>query len=148
LKRPRCAIIAAEFAKEIVDVMVEEARREADAVGADVVGVVRVPGAYEVPLVADARLADSGVDFVVVLGFIERGETLHGEVMGHVVHQTLVDLQLKYKKPVGIGIIGPGATSEQAEKRRADCARAAVRAAVASWKLVQDRYLIDLLENE
>jgi 6,7-dimethyl-8-ribityllumazine synthase len=136
-KRPRCAIIAAEFAKEIVDVMIEEARREADAVGADIVGVTRVPGSYEVPLIADARLADSGVDLVVVLGFIERGETLHGEVMGHVVHQTLVNLQLKYKKPVGIGIIGPGATPEQAEKRKSDYARAAVRAAVASWKLIQ-----------
>lgn len=136
-KRPRCAIIAAEFARDIVDVMVEEARREADTVGADIVGVTRVPGAYEVPLVADARLADSGVDFVVVLGFIERGETLHGEVMGHVVHQTLVNLQLQYKKPVGIGIIGPGATLEQAGKRKADYARAAVRAAAASWSALR-----------
>ena len=58
-------------------------------------------------------------DGLVVLGYIERGETLHGEVMGHVVHTALVQLQLKYRKPVGIGIIGPGATAEQAQAQSA-----------------------------
>jgi 6,7-dimethyl-8-ribityllumazine synthase len=74
----------------------------------------------------------------VVLGFIERGQTQHGEVMGHVVHRALVDLELKHRKPVGIGIIGPGATSEQAEKRKVDYARAAVRAALRSWNVLRD----------
>jgi 6,7-dimethyl-8-ribityllumazine synthase len=58
--------------------------------------------------------------------------------MGHVVQQTLVDLQLKHRKPVGIGIIGPGATLEQAEKRKVDYARAAVRAAVRSWSVLRE----------
>jgi 6,7-dimethyl-8-ribityllumazine synthase len=135
-KRPRCAIVAAEFARDIVEVMIAEARSEAETAGVEVIEVVRVPGAYEVPLIADARLADPRVDLVVVLGFIERGETQHGEVMGHVVHAALVDLQLRYKKPVGIGIIGPGATSEQAEKRKLEYARAAVRAATRNWRLL------------
>lgn len=134
--KPRCAILAAEFARAIVDVMVDEAKLEATAGGAEVASVVRVPGAYETPLIADSLLADPGIDFLVVLGFIERGETQHGEVMGHVVHAKLIDLQLKHKKPLGIGIIGPGATTEQAEKRKVDYARAAVRAALHNWKLL------------
>jgi len=135
---PRCAILAAEFARAIVDVMIDEASREAAAGGADVVKVVRVPGAYETPLIADALLADPAVDFLVVLGFIERGETQHGEVMGHIVQQTLVDLQLKHRKPVGIGIIGPGATVDQAEVRKMDYARAAVRAALHNWNALRE----------
>jgi len=135
--KPRCAVIAAEFARSIVDVMVDEAAQEAAAGGADVAAIHRVPGAYETPLIADAVLADTGIDFVVVLGFIERGETQHGEVMGHVVHAKLVDLQLKHGKPLGIGIIGPGATTAQAEIRKADYARAAVRAALHNWKLLR-----------
>ena len=140
--KPRCAILAAEFARAIVNVMVEEAKAEAAAGGAEVASVVRVPGAYETPLLADAILSDPGIDFIVVLGFIERGETLHGEVMGHVVHSTLVQLQLKHKKPLGIGIIGPGATSEQAEKRKVDYARAAVRAAMHNWNLLHARDIV------
>ena len=90
-------------------------------------------------VVAALQIArESDVDCLVVLGYIERGETQHGEVMGHVVHQTLVDLELKYRKPVGIGIIGPGASLAQAENRKAGYARAAVRAAVSSWHALHD----------
>lgn len=135
--KPRCALIAAEFARAIVDVMVAEASAEAAAGGAEVAAVHRVPGAYETPLIADAVLADPTIEFVVVLGFIERGETQHGEVMGHVVHGKLVEIQLKHRKPLGIGIIGPGATTAQAEVRKADYARAAVRAAMHNWKLLR-----------
>lgn len=136
--QPRCVILAAEFTPAVVDVMVAEAAVEADAGGALVVKVVRVAGSYELPLAADVLLANPGVDVLVVLGYIERGETLHGEVMGHVVHRSLVDLQLKHRKPIGMGIIGPGATREQAEVRKADYARAAVRAALRSLKALAE----------
>src|SRR5689334_14588963 len=96
--KPRCAIVAAEFAQSIVDVMVAEASAEATSSGAEIVEVVRVSGAYEIPLLADTLVARTDVDFLVALGFIERGETQHGEVMGHVVQQSLVDLQLKHRK--------------------------------------------------
>ena len=83
-------------------------------------------------MLADALLGRRDVDAVVVLGFIERGETLHGEVMGHVVHRALVESGLRAKKPVGLGIIGPGATLPQAKVRKEPSARAAVRAVVRS----------------
>ena len=130
---PRCAILAADFAKAVMDTMIDEARQEIADAGATLVTTVRVAGSYELPLLADALLSRPDVDVLIVLGYIERGETLHGQVMGHVVQAALVDLQLKHRKPVGIGIIGPGATMEQAEARKVDYARAAVRAAVRSW---------------
>jgi len=136
--KSRCAILAAEFTRSVVDVMIEEAGRAVTAGGAEVVKTVRVAGSYELPLVADVLLANPAVDVLVVLGYIERGETQHGEVMGHVVHRALVDLQLKHRKPVGIGIIGPGATLEQAEKRKADYARSAVTTALRSWGVLRE----------
>jgi 6,7-dimethyl-8-ribityllumazine synthase len=126
----RVVIVAAQFNEALVEAMIEAARDEVTAGGAALVRVVRVPGSYEVPLVADRLMAQDGVDALVVLGYIERGETQHGEVMGHVVHGALVQLQLTYHKPVGVGIIGPGATAEQAEIRKDDYARAAARAAM------------------
>ena len=136
--KPRCAIVAAEFARSIVEAMIAEASAEVAAAGGELGPVVRVPGAYEIPIVAGALLARNDVDLIVALGFIEKGETQHGAVMGQVVHQTLVDLQIKYRKPVGLAIIGPGATVEQAEKRKVDYARAAVRAAVQTWKELKE----------
>lgn len=130
----RLAIVVADFNRAIIDVMVASAQAEAKAEGATIQSVIRVPGAYEVPLVLARALGRADVDAAVVLGFIERGETLHGEVMGHVVHAAIVDLSLQHEKAVGIGIIGPGATLAQAEARRDGYARAAVRAALALRK--------------
>jgi 6,7-dimethyl-8-ribityllumazine synthase len=131
-KAPRVAFLVAEFHRSLVDAMLSFATDEAKAQGMKVVHTVRVPGAYETPLVAKKLLARRDVDALVVLGYIERGETLHGEVMGHVVHRVLVEASLAAEKPVGLGIIGPGATKKQAEARKKSSARSAVRAVVKS----------------
>lgn len=130
MKKPtaRLGIIAGDFHKELAEAMIAAATAEAQAAGATVVHTIRVAGSYEVPLLADDLLAAKDIDAVIAIGYIERGETMHGEVMGHVVHQGLVDLQLKYRKPIGIAIIGPGATREQAEARKLSSAQGAVRA--------------------
>jgi 6,7-dimethyl-8-ribityllumazine synthase len=131
-KAPRVAFLVAEFHRSLVDAMLFVAANEAKALGLKVVRTVRVPGAYETPLIAKKLLHRRDVDALVVLGYIERGETLHGEVMGHVVHRALVETSLKTEKPVGLGIIGPGATKKQAEVRKKSSARSAVRAVAQS----------------
>lgn len=128
----RIALVTGDFHETLAEEMVAFAKDEIAARGAECAEDIRVPGSYEVPLAADALLARDNVDGVVALGYIEKGETLHGEVMGQVVFKTLVDLQLKYKKPVGLGIIGPGATIEQAQVRKEDAARGAVKAVLRS----------------
>lgn len=125
----KLAIVAAEFNRSIVGPMIANAAREAEAAGWQV-EIVRVRGAYELPLPASALFARRDVDALVALAFIERGETQHGEVMGHVVHDALVRLSLEQGKPIGLAIIGPGATEEQAHARKDGYASAAVKAAL------------------
>ncbi len=129
---PKLALLAAEFNTPLIEAMLRAALDEAERAGASVVCTVRVPGCYEVPLAAKRLVARDDVNALIVLGYIERGETLHGLVMGHVVHGALMDISLARDKPVGLGIIGPGATPEQAELRKDGYARAAVRAALAA----------------
>lgn len=129
---PRLAIVSADFHEAIAATMLASATAEAKSFEARIVETVRVSGCYEAPLMAVRLLAQKQIDAVVVLGCIERGETLHGEVMGHVVHRTLVDASLAFDKPLGLGIIGPGATPAQAEARKDGTARAAVRAVMRS----------------
>jgi 6,7-dimethyl-8-ribityllumazine synthase len=133
----RVVIIAAEFNKPLIDGMVSAAENELQQAHAELLQTIRVPGSYEVPLMAEISLGVEAVDAVIVLGYIERGETLHGEVMGHVVHSALVDMQIRHRKPIGIGIIGPGATNEQAQQRQVRAALAAVRAALRSCELLR-----------
>ena len=132
----KLAIVAAEFNRAIVDPMIEIATAEAESSKLEV-DLIRVPGAYEIPLPVSVLIQKPDVDAVVVLGFIERGETLHGEVMANVVHDALVRLSIEHRKPIGIGIIGPGATQAQAQKRKEGHARAAVRAVLASLRTMQ-----------
>lgn len=137
-EKVRLAIIAADFNESIVHPMVEGAKKTAAGLGCSTDVVISVPGAMEIPLVLDGVLQRSDVDAAVVLGYIERGETLHGEVMGHVVFEAVINLQLMYGKPVGMGIIGPGATLDQAKKRNVSYGEAAVEAAVRTLLCVQD----------
>lgn len=134
--KPRLALVAAAFHQPLTNEMVAAAREEAKG-KATITQVVLVTGSYEIPLVMEQLIRRRSIDAGVALGFIEKGETLHGEVMGHVVHRALIDLQLKYKKPIGLGLIGPGATPAQAEVRKIPNAKAAVRAALATLKTLK-----------
>lgn len=126
-------IVASDFHADLADSMIAEAAAQLSRAGVSSIETVRVAGCYEMPLVVDALLRHKKPDILVVVGFIERGETLHGEVMGHVVHTKLIDLQLQYATPIGMGLIGPGATAQQAAVRMHDAAGGAARAALRTF---------------
>lgn len=100
-------------------------------------GVYQVSGAYELPLIVQTLLSKPQSLGAIVLGYIERGETLHGQIMGQCVEQSLLQLSLTYKKPVGMGLIGPGASLEQAMLRAKPYAVSAVKAAIASAQIMK-----------
>lgn len=136
--RVRLAVVVADFHEKLAATMLAAAKDEAERQNASVTLTAHVSGCYETPLVAEHALARRDIDALVVLGCIERGETLHGEVMGHVVHRRLIDASLMIGKPIGLGIIGPGATPKQAEARKDSTARAAVRAAVRNLAVLRE----------
>lgn len=121
-------MVCGSFHKEEVEYMLREVRQRAQGLDhALLLEPTWVPGAFEVPL-ATKRLFDGGCDAVVTLGIIERGQTLHGQVMGQAVLSSLIELQLEYGRPVGLGIIGPGADPEHIEPRLLPHAKAAIDA--------------------
>lgn len=79
--------------------------------------VVWVPGTYEAALPMRTMLAHEAIDAVVIVGYIEKGSTLHGQEMGSTMSLLFKQMELDFGKPVGMGIIGPGATAEQAASR-------------------------------
>ena len=66
---------------------------------------MRVPGAVEIPLAAQALFETYKVDGVVALGAVIRGETTHYEEVCRSVERNCSRLMLDYKKPVAFGVL-------------------------------------------
>jgi len=122
----RIGIVCGSFHRDEVERMLAFATDEAEKNGLSVGDVVWVPGSMEVPLALDRLLANH--DAAACLGIIEKGETQHGLAMGQAVIKTILELQLKYDKKIGLGIIGPGAKPKHIEPRLEPHARAAIGA--------------------
>ena len=124
----RIAVVCGSFHKDEIERMLEYAKDQASKESLTITDVVWVPGAMEVPLAVDRLLANEEINGVACLGIIEKGQTQHGLAMGQAVIKTIIELQLVHEKPVGLGIIGPGAETEHIEPRLEPHARAAVSA--------------------
>lgn len=125
------AIVLGSFHKAEADEMLDEARQAAEANELNVTEVVWVPGSMEKPLAVKKLLQRDDIDGVAVLGIIERGETKHGLVMGTVVTEAILRLQLEFMKPIGFGILGPEILPEQIQPRIRAYAKKAVDALAA-----------------
>lgn len=102
------AIVASRYNSRYVDSMLRAAKAELRRAGVSKIQIVRVPGAYEIPLVA-ARLAGtalrpaprgSHLSAVICLGVILRGETVHAAHIGEAVSRALMEIQIKHEIPV------------------------------------------------
>ena len=121
-------IVCGSYHRAEVERMLAWATEEAGKNDLEIIHIVWVPGSMEVPLALDRML--SKCDAAACLGIIEKGETQHGLAMGQAVIKTILELQLKHNKPIGLGIIGPGAEHHHIEPRIEPHARSAVLALI------------------
>ena len=96
-------IVAGQWHTEISEGLLAGAHRVLDASGATVTEV-RVPGSFELPVVAKAAL-DAGADAVVALGVIIRGGTPHFDFVSSAATDGLTRVALDSGKPVGFGVL-------------------------------------------
>jgi 6,7-dimethyl-8-ribityllumazine synthase len=96
------AIVASKYNARYVDAMLRAARKCLNDAGAEKVLVVRVPGAFEIPVVA-ARLARAHtppLSAIICLGVILRGATTHAQHIGEAVSNTLSQIQALHEIPI------------------------------------------------
>ena len=82
-------IVASLWHSEVMDGLVAGALRAVEAAGATA-RVLRVPGAFELPVVAE-KLARSGSEAIVCLGVVVRGDTPHFDYVCDAVTRGLTD---------------------------------------------------------
>ena len=115
----RFAIVASEYNPRYVDAMLKAATMELARAKAGVVKVLRVPGAFEIPLVAAALAGDSGARWsaIICLGVILRGETVHAQLIAETVTGMLGRIQLDH----GVPVVHEVLLLENEEQARARC---------------------------
>lgn len=105
--RTRVAILATRWNVDIVDALVAGARRALREWGVPAENAVeiRAPGAYELPLAAQALIASGRFDAVIALGAVIRGDTPHFDYVCEGCARGLMDVQLKTGRPVAFGVL-------------------------------------------
>lgn len=96
-------VVAGSWHDEITNGLIAGAQRVLDESGAHHT-LVRVPGAFELPVVAQMALRN-GADAVVCLGVIIRGGTPHFDFVSNAATDGLTRVALDEGKPVGFGVL-------------------------------------------
>ena len=100
----RVVVLAASWHEQVMDGLIGGARRALEDYRVEAPGVVRVPGSFELPVVA-AALAGKGYEAVIALGVVIRGGTPHFEYVCRSATDGLTRVALDHGVAVGFGLL-------------------------------------------
>lgn len=111
-------IVAAKFNQRVTGTLLRACVEALGnyGVGSDAIHVVRVPGAFEIPLVAQTMARAGRVDAVICLGAVIRGDTPHFDYICSEVSRGIGQVALDSAIPIIFGVLTTE-TVEQAEER-------------------------------
>ncbi|MBU0515488.1 MAG: 6,7-dimethyl-8-ribityllumazine synthase [Proteobacteria bacterium] len=98
--------------------------------------VVRVPGSFEIPLVAKRLAASGEVDAVICLGAVIRGATPHFEYVAAEVSKGVAAVSLETGRPVIFGVITADTVEQAVERAGTKAGNKGWQAAVAGIEMV------------
>lgn len=103
----RFALVASRFNEFIVERLIDGALDafSRHGVAASNIVIVRVPGAWEIPLVCSRLAALGGIDAIVALGCVVRGATSHFDHVAAEVSKGIAQVSLSSGLPIGFGVL-------------------------------------------
>lgn len=112
VKRPagdsgRFAVVVARFNESVTRSLLEGAQNTLieHGVAPDQIDVAWVPGAFEIPVVANELASIDRYAAIICLGAVIRGETTHDQHINRAVSLSLTDIGVHYGLPVLFGIL-------------------------------------------
>ena len=100
----RVAVVAASWHQQVMDGLLAGAHEALAAYQVGSAEIVRVPGSFELPVVAQA-LAKQGYDAVIALGVVIRGGTPHFDFVCNAATDGLNRVSLDAGVPIGFGLL-------------------------------------------
>ena len=143
----RMGLVASRFNERVVRSMVDGARDVLWRVGVadDDLTLVWVPGAFELPIVAQ-RLARTGsVDGIVCLGAVVRGETAHFEHVAGQAASGIARVALETSVPIGFGVL---TTDDAAQAEARAGGKAGNKGAEAALAIVETVRVLDSISGK
>ena len=98
-------IVAANYYPKVTSNLVESAKNiiEGKSANFKISKIIVVPGVFEIPAIISQNV--NKFDAFIALGCVIKGKTPHFDLISQAVTKAIMDLSIKYKKPIGNGII-------------------------------------------
>jgi len=134
----RFCIIAARFNETIVDRLVQGSIDALKRHGADEtqIGIVRVPGAVELPLAAQRVAKTRQYDGIIALGTVIRGATPHFDYVCSECASGLTRVSLEHDIPIGFGVLTTENIEQALERSGTKAGNKGVDAALTTIEMV------------
>lgn len=135
----RIAIVATRFNDFIVDRLVGGAvdYLERHDLPAENITLVRIPGAFELPLVCKKLAASRKYDGIVALGAVIRGATPHFDYVCAEASKGIAHVTLEYDLPVGFGLLTCDSIEQAIERAGSKGGNKGVEAAAAMLETIR-----------
>ena len=134
----RFCIVAARFNESIVDRLIQGALDALTRHGADEskIPVIRVPGAYELPLAVQRTAKTRQYDGIVALATVIRGATPHFDFVCGECASGLTRVSLEQEIPIGFGVLTCDTIEQAIERSGAKAGNKGADAALATIEMV------------
>jgi 6,7-dimethyl-8-ribityllumazine synthase len=134
----RIGIVVSRFNQFITEKLLEGALDGLKSHGADddFITVARVPGAFEIPLLAEKMAASGEYDVLVCLGAVIRGDTPHFEYVSDAVTTGVAAAMRHYQIPIGFGVLTTNDSQQAMERSGSKDANKGYEAALTAVEMV------------
>lgn len=99
--------------------------------------IKQVPGAFELPLGAQWFAQDDQIDGIIAIGVVIQGETRHFDFVCSGTTQGIVEVTLKYNKPVGFCLLTDNTEQQSIDRAGGKHGNKGVEAAVTVLKMIE-----------
>ncbi len=146
LRDARIVLLVSRFNSFVVESLLEGALDTLKRHGADGrdLEIVRVPGAFEMPIAAQQLAASKRFDAIIALGAVIRGGTPHFEYVAGECTKGLSTVSLKYDIPVAYGVLTVDTIEQAIERAGTKAGNKGEEAALSTIEMIN---LLRTLEN-
>ncbi len=126
----KLGFVVSDYNADMTHLMSKIGEEHARFLGAKVAKLIRVPGAFDMPLAVNSLVKKKEIEGVVCLGAVVEGDTDHDQIVAQNAARKIADISVDSGKPVSLGISGPKMTRADGVKRIESYAKRSVEGAV------------------